>query len=39
MRILVPLTISDEQFDEGLDILEAALAHVAESKQVALSHA
>ena len=39
MRILVPLTISDEQFDEGLGILEAALAHVAESKQAALSHA
>jgi 4-aminobutyrate aminotransferase/(S)-3-amino-2-methylpropionate transaminase len=39
MRILVPLTISDEQFDEGLDILEAALAHVAESKHAALSHA
>jgi 4-aminobutyrate aminotransferase / (S)-3-amino-2-methylpropionate transaminase / 5-aminovalerate transaminase len=39
MRILVPLSISDEQLDEGLDILEAALAHVADHKQAALSHA
>ena len=39
MRILVPLAISDEQFDEGLDVLEAALASVAEQKQAALSHA
>jgi 4-aminobutyrate aminotransferase/(S)-3-amino-2-methylpropionate transaminase len=39
MRILVPLAISDEQFDEGLDVLEAALASVAEHKQAALSHA
>lgn len=29
MRILVPLTVSDEQFAEGLDVIEAALAHVA----------
>jgi 4-aminobutyrate aminotransferase/(S)-3-amino-2-methylpropionate transaminase len=39
MRILVPLTVSDEQFDEGLDVLEAALASVTEHKQAALSHA
>src|SRR5271167_2444228 len=39
MRILVPLAISDEQFNEGLDVLEAALAGVAERKQAALSHA
>ena len=39
MRILVPLAISDEQFDEGLGVLEAALASVAEHKQAALSHA
>src|SRR5713101_3117674 len=39
MRILVPLVISDEQFDEGLDVLEAALASVAEHKHAALSHA
>jgi 4-aminobutyrate aminotransferase / (S)-3-amino-2-methylpropionate transaminase / 5-aminovalerate transaminase len=29
MRILVPLVVTDEQFDEGLDVLEAALAHVS----------
>jgi hypothetical protein len=29
----------DEQFNEGLDVLEAALAGVAERKQAALSHA
>ncbi len=39
MRILVPLAVSDEQFDEGLDVLEAALVSVAEHKQPALSHA
>src|SRR5215471_2638505 len=31
VRVLVPLVISDEQFDEGLAVLEAALASVAES--------
>jgi 4-aminobutyrate aminotransferase/(S)-3-amino-2-methylpropionate transaminase len=30
LRLLVPLVITGEQFDEGLDILEAALASVAE---------
>ena len=39
MRILVPLVISDEQFDEGLDVMEAALASVAAPKQAALSRA
>lgn len=39
MRILVPLVISDEQFDEGLGVIEAALAAVAERKHAALSHA
>src|SRR5215471_15857146 len=29
LRILVPLTVTDEQFTEGLDVLEAALAHVS----------
>ena len=29
MRILVPLVVTDEQFAEGLDVLEAALAHVS----------
>jgi 4-aminobutyrate aminotransferase/(S)-3-amino-2-methylpropionate transaminase len=39
IRILVPLVVTDAQFDEGLGVLEAALALVAERKQVALSHA
>jgi 4-aminobutyrate aminotransferase/(S)-3-amino-2-methylpropionate transaminase len=39
LRILVPLAITDEQFDEGLDVLQAAISSVAESKQAALSHA
>ena len=39
LRILVPLVITDEQFEEGLGVLEAAISSVAESKQTALSHA
>jgi 4-aminobutyrate aminotransferase/(S)-3-amino-2-methylpropionate transaminase len=39
VRILVPLVVTEEQFDEGLDVIEAALASVAERKQAALSHA
>ena len=39
IRILVPLAVTDEQFDEGLDVMEAALAGVAEGKKAALSHA
>jgi len=39
MRILVPLAITDDQFDEGLHVLEEALASVSEQKQPALSHA
>jgi 4-aminobutyrate aminotransferase/(S)-3-amino-2-methylpropionate transaminase len=39
IRILVPLVVTDEQFAEGLDVIEAALASVAERKQAALSHA
>ena len=39
IRILVPLVVSDEQFDEGLSVIEAAVASVAERKQAALSHA
>jgi len=35
MRILVPLVIADAQFDEGLDVMEAGLASVAEKKQLA----
>lgn len=32
VRLLVPLVITDVQLDEGLDVLEAALATVAESQ-------
>jgi 4-aminobutyrate aminotransferase/(S)-3-amino-2-methylpropionate transaminase len=39
IRILVPLVVTDEQFNDGLDVLEAALTSVAERKQAALSHA
>lgn len=39
LRILVPLVVTDEQFDEGLAVIEAALAAVADHKQAALSHA
>ncbi len=39
LRILAPLVISDEQFDEGLDVIEAALASIPEHSNVALSHA
>ncbi|HYL64612.1 MAG TPA: 4-aminobutyrate--2-oxoglutarate transaminase [Candidatus Methylomirabilis sp.] len=39
VRILVPLVVTDEQFDEGLDVMEAALAGVAEGRKAALSHA
>jgi 4-aminobutyrate aminotransferase / (S)-3-amino-2-methylpropionate transaminase / 5-aminovalerate transaminase len=37
MRILVPLVVTDAQLEEGMDVLEAGLATVAENKQ--LSHA
>jgi 4-aminobutyrate aminotransferase/(S)-3-amino-2-methylpropionate transaminase len=39
IRILVPLVVTDEQFDEGLDVLEAALTGVADRKHAAFSHA
>jgi 4-aminobutyrate aminotransferase/(S)-3-amino-2-methylpropionate transaminase len=39
LRILVPLIVTDEQFDEGLAIIEAALASVAQPIHAALSHA
>jgi len=35
MRILVPLVVTDAQFDEGMDVLEAGLASVVEKKQLA----
>lgn len=41
MRILVPLVVTDEQFSEGLDVLEAALARVsaaAPQKQLVTSN-
>jgi 4-aminobutyrate aminotransferase/(S)-3-amino-2-methylpropionate transaminase len=39
IRILVPLVVTDEQLDEGFEIIEAALASVVEHKQPALSRA
>jgi len=39
VRILVPLVISDEQLEEGFDVLESALAHVVEQKQAVVFHA
>jgi 4-aminobutyrate aminotransferase / (S)-3-amino-2-methylpropionate transaminase / 5-aminovalerate transaminase len=39
MRILVPLVVTDEQFDEGMGVLEAALAMVVDRKHAAMSHA
>jgi len=40
MRILAPLIITDEQFDEGLDVLEAALQQVSEKHALKnVSHA
>jgi 4-aminobutyrate aminotransferase / (S)-3-amino-2-methylpropionate transaminase / 5-aminovalerate transaminase len=39
IRILVPLVVTDQQFDEGLGVIESALAAVAERKQAVLSHA
>src|SRR6266851_3408953 len=39
IRILVPLIVTDEQLNEGLGVIEAALASIAEHKQPALSHA
>ena len=32
VRLLMPLVITDSQMDEAMDVLEAALAHVAEKK-------
>src|SRR5712692_5885810 len=39
MRILVPLVVTDEQFDEGMGVLEAAIAAVTDRKHAAMSHA
>jgi 4-aminobutyrate aminotransferase/(S)-3-amino-2-methylpropionate transaminase len=42
MRILVPLVVTDAQFEEGLEVLESALAHAggsaAPQKQLAISN-
>ena len=32
IRLLMPLVLTDAQMDEAMDVLEAALAHVAEKK-------
>lgn len=39
IRLLMPLVITDEQFDEGLRVLESALTHVAESVEAAQQRA
>ena len=39
IRILVPLVVTDAQLQEGFDVIEAALAAVAEPKHATLSHA
>jgi len=39
MRILVPLVVTDEQFDEAMDVLEAGLTHVTVKKEPVASHA
>ena len=31
IRLLMPLVVTDAQMDEAMDVLEAALAHVAEA--------
>jgi 4-aminobutyrate aminotransferase / (S)-3-amino-2-methylpropionate transaminase / 5-aminovalerate transaminase len=33
IRVLVPLVVTDQQMDEGLDVLEAALASVCEKRR------
>jgi len=32
IRVLVPLVVTNEQFDEGLAVLESAIANVCEQK-------
>jgi 4-aminobutyrate aminotransferase/(S)-3-amino-2-methylpropionate transaminase len=39
IRILAPLVVTDEQFNEGLDVLESTVSAVAQRSQAALSHA
>lgn len=38
IRLLMPLVITDSQMDEAMDVLESALAHVAESARVATAN-
>lgn len=38
VRLLVPLVVTDEQMEEGLDVLESALASVLESRLEAAPH-
>ena len=38
IRLLMPLVITDAQMDEAMDVLEAALAHVAENARVAAAN-
>jgi hypothetical protein len=33
------LVVTDEQFDEGLDVIEAGLAQIVEQKHTVVSHA
>lgn len=39
LRLLMPLVISSEQIDEGLDVVETALASVSEKRSVAVEAA
>ena len=39
VRLLMPLVTTDEQFDEGLNVLEGALMSVSESLEAAPRHA
>ena len=32
IRLLMPLVVTDAQMEEGMDVLEGALAHVAQKK-------
>src|SRR5580704_13743893 len=38
IRVLVPLVVTDELFDEGLGVIEAALASVVESRMETAPH-
>jgi 4-aminobutyrate aminotransferase/(S)-3-amino-2-methylpropionate transaminase len=38
VRVLMPLVITDEQFEEGLDVLEGGLASVADARIEAAPH-